>query len=96
MFYFSDFIMNRESLYILPEGSPSTFSRDEKLNPLPLPKLEDTLDRYYHSLKPFGTAEELKTSSEIINDFKNGVGKTLQKIIETKAVSEKNWVMYGT
>lgn len=84
--------MNRENIFFLPEGAPSTFARDEQLEKLPLPKLEATLDRYQRSLLPFGTEEELKNSRKVIDDFRNGVGKQLHKILEAKAAKERNWV----
>ena len=84
--------MNRELFYYLPEGAPSTFSRDESLEKLLLPKLEESLERYYRNLLPFGNEEELRNSRSVINDFKNGDGKKLQKLLEEKAAKEKNWV----
>jgi carnitine O-octanoyltransferase len=86
--------MNRENIYILPEDAPSTFSRDENLDPLPLPSLEDTMNRYYDSLKPFGTEDELKESLKLINEFKNGIGKKLQNILVDRTVKHKNWVRH--
>lgn len=88
--------MNRESIYFLPENAPKTFSRDDTLEPLPLPSLEDTLERYYQSLLPFGTEEELKNSRGIIENFKNGIGKKLHSLLEQRAKKEKNWVSYLT
>lgn len=84
--------MNRENLFFLPDGAPSTFARDESLAKLPLPKLEDTLARYERSLLPFGTDAELRASRKVIDDFKNGVGKTLQQLLEAKAATCRNWV----
>jgi carnitine O-octanoyltransferase len=84
--------MNRELFYYLPKGAPPTFSRDESLEKLPLPKLEDTLERYFRNLLPFGSEDELKDSKRIIDEFKNGIGKKLQKMLEEKAAKEKNWV----
>lgn len=84
--------MNRENLFFLPEGAPPTFSRDESLESLPLPKLDDTLTRYYQNLLPFGSEEELRNSKKIIDDFKNGVGRNLQQILEARALKERNWV----
>lgn len=83
--------MKRED-FILPSGSPSTFARDESLENLPLPKLDDTLDRYYKSLLPFGNEIELKNSKNLIENFKNGIGRKLHKMLEEKALKEKNWV----
>lgn len=84
--------MNRELFFYLPKGAPSTFARDESLEKLPLPKLEESLERYYKNLLPFGSEEELKNSRRVIDDFKNGDGKKLQKLLEERAAKEKNWV----
>lgn len=84
--------MNRENFFFLPDGAPSTFSRDESLEKLPLPRFEDTLQRYERNLLPFGTEVQLKTAKKAIEAFKNGIGKKLHKILEEKAAKEKNWV----
>lgn len=84
--------MDRNSIFVLPEDAPATFDKDDSLPHLPLPKLEETLERYYESLKPFGTKEELKISRKIIDEFKKGEGKKLHALIETKAKETKNWV----
>lgn len=84
--------MNRKNLYFLAENAPPTFSRDETLEKLPLPKLEETLQRYERNLLPFGSEEELKTARQAIEKFKNGVGTKLQKLLEKKATEERNWV----
>lgn len=85
--------MNRDSIYHLPEGSTeTTFCYDDTLPALPLPELEDTLKRYFESLKAFGTDEELKTSSKIIEEFRVGVGAKLHRSLAEKAKHEKNWV----
>lgn len=84
--------MSREAYYFLPKGAPSTFSRDESLGKLPLPKLEESLERYYTNLLPFGDEKELENSRKVIENFKNGIGKKLHKMLEEKAKKEKNWV----
>lgn len=84
--------MDRESIFVQPEGLPGTFDKDDSLPPLPLPKLDDTIERYYESLKPFGTSDELKNSRKILDEFKNGLGQKLHKILEEKAKKSKNWV----
>lgn len=84
--------MNRENIYFLPEGAPSTFDRDESLESLPLPKLQDTLERYERNLLPFATEQELQQTRKTIDDFKHGIGKKLQTILEEKAAKSRNWV----
>lgn len=85
--------MDRESLYYNPEGALSTFAKDEQMPNLPLPKLDETLEIYYETLKPFGTEDELKNSRKIIENFKKGVGKDLHKVLVEKAKNTKNWVI---
>lgn len=84
--------MNREKNFIIQNKETTTFERDESLVNLPLPKLEDTLERYYQNLIPFGSDEELENSRKVIEEFKNGIGSKLQKMLEQKAEKEKNWV----
>lgn len=84
--------MQRQMLYILDEDAPSSFAKDADLPALPLPALDDTLDRYYESLKPFGTEEQLKNSRRIIDTFRNGAGKQLHAVLEERAKTTKNWV----
>lgn len=84
--------MSREAHFFLPPDAPGTFSRDEKLSNLPLPKLEHTLLRYERNLLPFANEEELKTARKSIETFKNGVGKKLQELLEKKASQNRNWV----
>lgn len=84
--------MDRSSIYFLSEGDLPTFSYDETLPALPLPNLEDTLQRYYESLKPFGTPEELRNSQIVIEDFKKGVGSELHHSLKERAGKQKNWL----
>lgn len=84
--------MNRENLYFLPKGAQPTFARDETLQSLPLPTLDDTLKRYERSLLPFGTEKELMNSRKVIEAFRNGIGQKLHKMLAEKAAKERNWV----
>lgn len=87
--------MDRNALFILPDDAPRTFDKDETLPALPLPKLEDTMKRYYESLKPFGTEEELKEARRVIDDFVANDGRRLQKLLEKRAATTKNWVSWS-
>lgn len=84
--------MNREHFFFISNNETSTFAKDDLAPALPLPSLENTLAQYYKSLIPFGTDEQLKNSSKLIEDFKNGIGKKLQTILEERAKNNKNWV----
>jgi hypothetical protein len=84
-----------EEEFLIPKSSTSTtFEQDENLPNLPLPKLEDTLKRYYKNLLPFGSKSELENSRKVIDEFKNGIGSKLHQLLEEKASKEKNWVIF--
>lgn len=87
--------MDRASLYYKGPEDPPTFSMDETMPSFPLPDLNATLERYYQSLIPFGTEDELRNSREIIQRFKTGVGQELHQRIVEKAKGTKNWVSNG-
>lgn len=84
--------ITREMIYVSDEGAAGTFELDEAVPALPLPSLENTLNRYYESLRPFGTEQQLRESRRTIDEFKNGVGRKLQQILEVRAKTHKNWV----
>lgn len=84
--------MDRQSLYFKGPDDPPTFAEDENLPALPLPELNDTLDRYYSSLLPFGSDEELKNTREILRRFREGTGPKLHQRIVDRAKVDKNWV----
>ncbi|XP_067617442.1 peroxisomal carnitine O-octanoyltransferase [Eurosta solidaginis] len=84
--------MDRASIYFLKDGEPNTYDFDETLPPLPLPELHDTLQRYYESLKPFGTAKELNNSRNIILKFETGAGALLHEKLKNRAAVHKNWI----
>lgn len=87
---------NRDQLFLRSEHEPKTFAKDNALPSLPLPSLNDTLERYYESLKPFGNTEQLANSRKIIENFKNGIGKKLHSILVERTKNHRNWVRFGT
>lgn len=84
--------MDRASLFFKGPEDPPTFAMDETMPDFPLPDLDSTLDRYYQSLIPFGTEEELAKSREIIKRFREGVGPILHQQIVDRTKVTKNWV----
>lgn len=84
--------MDRASIFFLDEGESNTFDFDETLPPLPLPDLHDTLQRYYDTIKPFGSPSELDKSKRIISDFESGIGTQLHRKLKERAAIKKNWL----
>lgn len=86
--------MDRASIYFLDKNdqNTNTYEFDEMLPPLPLPELKDTMQRYYDSVKPFGTAEELSNTRKVIDEFERGIGAKLQAQLKNRASTLKNWL----
>lgn len=82
----------RDKLFVQPIGAPATFASDNLAPNLPLPNLAHTLEQYYKSLLPFGTAAQLDNSRKQIDQFRNGIGKKLQSILEERSKTNRNWV----
>ncbi|CAG0882142.1 unnamed protein product [Cyprideis torosa] len=76
----------------LGSGDESTFQNDDSLPDLPLPTLENSMQLYYESLVPFLTKEELKHSKAVIDEFTADIGQKLQRHLEEKTKTSKNWM----
>ncbi|CAI2356375.1 unnamed protein product [Caenorhabditis sp. 36 PRJEB53466] len=71
----------------------STFSYQNSLPSLPLPGLEDTIDKYLKALIPVISNEELTTVTDIAQKFANSQGgHKMQAFLETRSESLKNWL----
>ena len=69
-----------------------TFEFDEELPDLPLPELNDTLNLYLDTLRPFLSLNTFKEVEVIVRDFENGIGQKLQEKLRERACNNKNWV----
>jgi len=62
-------------------ASPSTYSNQKSLKKLPIPSLDETLDTYLEKLSLLQSAEEHMRTKEVVKNFKEGEGKTLQQLL---------------
>ena len=69
-----------------------TFEFEDNLPSLPLPELNETLNMYLESLKPFLGSNEFTKVEIIVKKFENGIGKELQESLKRRAITKKNWV----
>lgn len=69
-----------------------TFDLQTVLPKLPLPKLEETCDKYLKTVQPLISKEEYEETRKLVDDFSNGEGKILQKFLEKKVGEEENWL----
>lgn len=73
-------------------GDERTFQYDEDLPNLPVPPLQQTLDRYLYWVRPHVTDEEFETTKDLVRKFESGVGKELQEMLLAHASQKKNWL----
>ena len=69
-----------------------TFEFEDNLPSLPLPELNETLNMYLESLRPFLDSNEFTKVEIIVKKFENGIGKELQESLKRRAITKKNWV----
>ena len=73
-------------------ASEKTFSNDELLPTLPLPKLHDSLSLYLDSVKPHLKKEQFHTTKKIVEEFEKNEGSILHQRLIDRAEERRNWV----
>ncbi|XP_055524768.1 carnitine O-acetyltransferase-like [Wyeomyia smithii] len=75
---------------ILTAGAFST----NALPPLPLPRLEETMNKLLSTVEPHVTEDGYRKTKAAVTKFTapGGVGPKLQKLLEERAASKKNWL----
>lgn len=69
-----------------------TFQYQDSLPSLPVPSLEESLNKYLASVKPFANEEEYKKTEEIVQKFKHGIGEKLHQKLLERAKGKRNWL----
>lgn len=85
---------DRQLLPVSYSSTKEISSHSKQLNLLPyhvLP-LEETLNRFMTTVEPLLTPTELKQQMKITEEFLNGKGSELQKLLEDVGSKEKNWL----
>ncbi|XP_072287375.1 carnitine O-acetyltransferase isoform X2 [Pyxicephalus adspersus] len=73
---------------------PGRYLAHQKTLPhLPIPPLQQTLDKYMLALKPLVSQEEWSHTNQLVEEFQtSGVGERLQKGLERRAKKTENWL----
>lgn len=64
----------------------------DNLPHLPLPKLEDTLEKYVRSVEPLLPKDKFERTVRLIEDFVKGKGLHLHELLQKKAETNENWL----
>lgn len=74
------------------KSHPPTYSAQDDLPPLPVPDLDQTLQKYLTSIKPFVNEEGYNRAATLVEELKSGAGPELHQYLLDKAASSKNWL----
>lgn len=79
---------------VLGGKKPRLYSLQPALPHLPVPPLEETCEKYLKTIQPLLTEAEFEKSVAAVEEFKMGVGKTLQEQLVKRAADPKieNWL----
>lgn len=77
-----------------PGFQGKTFSLQGDLPPLPVPQLQDTVQRYLQSVKPYtrGDPALFARQEQLCRDLVEGKGPELQQRLEQYAQGKRNWM----
>lgn len=66
----------------------------QNLPRLPVPKLNDTLNKFLETAEPHLTPERFENTKNIVSEFgrAGGVGEKLQALLEKRAEKTENWL----
>ena len=72
----------------------SMLAKQDSLPPLPVPPLQQTMDKYLLAIKPLVDQEDFEYTEDLVKDFlkPKGDGEVLHDKLLQKAKTEKNWV----
>lgn len=73
-------------------GGGKTFARQHELPKLPVPSLEDSLDKYLTALKPLQRSEEHAKTKQVVEAFLKGDGPKIQHELEVYASDKSSYI----
>ncbi|XP_048586991.1 carnitine O-acetyltransferase isoform X2 [Nematostella vectensis] len=72
----------------------SMMALENDLPKLPVPALDDTMDKYLNAIRPLINDDDFENTQELVNEFrkKDGIGEILQEKLLEKAKKTDNWM----
>jgi carnitine O-palmitoyltransferase 1 len=78
---------------VLVGRNPSLYSCQSILPTLPLPSLDDTLNRYLRTVRPLYNDDEYHRMEVLAEEFKQTIGRKLQRYLWLKWLISINYVL---
>lgn len=78
-----------------PQYRPySMLVKQRSLPRLPVPPLQQTMDKYLKAIRPLVNDDEFEQTTKLVQEFRKpgGVGEQLQEKLISKSKKEDNWV----
>ena len=78
-----------------PHGSKGDMMKYQSSLPrLPVPPLQQSLQKYLKAVRPLVSNEEFEKTSKKVEEFgkENGIGEQLQEMLKKRAKLQDNWV----
>lgn len=87
-------LKNTGAIVNVPIRPNTMMAMEDKLPPLPVPPLQQTMDKYIKALEPIMFESEYENTKEVVNDFAKpgGIGEKLQNKLLEKAKTTDNWL----
>ena len=78
----------------IPSKPFSMLAKQDSLPPLPVPPLQQTMEKYLLAIKPLVDEEDFDYTKDLVEDFlkPGGDGEVLHNKLLQRAKMEKNWV----
>jgi len=72
----------------------SMMSMESQLPHLPVPPLQQSMDKYLNAVEPLLTEKELKRTTAAVDEFRRpgGMGEKLQSLLQDRAAKTDNWL----
>ncbi|KAJ7330187.1 carnitine choline acetyltransferase [Desmophyllum pertusum] len=84
--------LSLKTKFWLVAKNPTLYSYEKSLPYLPVPDLDNTTKRYLESVRPILGDERFKKMEKLAVDFKNGLGKKLQRYLVWKSWWSTNYI----
>ncbi|VDK18328.1 unnamed protein product [Anisakis simplex] len=81
-----------QALHFISKSDPMLHSFQGALPHLPLPSLQETLDKHLTSMRPICTDEEYDELVELTHKFSKGIGRRLQRYLVIKWILSINYI----